>query len=418
MATDSKETARVFTQTVKTDLPNLDRWTQVGEDEAKMVYDMTMRNELSGGTPVVREFEAAWREFTGLKYAISTCNGTSALFSAMFGMGVGPGDEVICPTYTWIGAISSAPFLGAVPVFCESDPDTMEIDPEDIRKKITPRTRAIVVVHLWGNVCDMDAVMAISRETGIPVLEDCSHAHGAKYNGKIVGSIGDVAAWSLQGTKPVSAGEGGVVATNNPDIFDRMCLAGQVNRIAGMDLSTTKFEKYQPLGTGLKFRAHPLGIGIALVQLGKLDKVNAGRKRWVESIEKGVADIACLKPVSVNENAERGGYYGFPMHFIPENSNATVEEFVDALRAEKINASTNFYPLLHTLPYFAEGFDLFGSERGPLIENYSGYKEGDFPVTEKACANLVMLPMLTDPVDGAAGWFLERIHQVAERFAK
>lgn len=408
-------TARVFVQTAKSDLPEMDRWVQVGEEEARLVYEMTMRNELSGGTEIVREFEAMWRNMTGLGYAITTCNGTGALYSAMFGLGIGPGDEVICPSYNWIGSISPVPFLGARPVFCEIDPSTLLIDCEDIRRKMTSRTKAIVVVHLWGNVCDMDSIMQISRETGVKVLEDCSHCHGAMYRGKAAGSIGHVGAWSLQGSKPVSAGEGGVVATSDADVFDRACLIGQVNRIRGMDLSTNRYERYQPLGTGMKFRAHPLGIGIAKIQLGKLDRLNAGRARWVESIENGVADVPCLKPVSVYDGARRGGFYGFPMHFVPENCGASIGEFAEALREEGINASPNFYPLLHTLPYFAEGFDLFTGDRGPLTGNYPGYREGDLPVTERAVANVLMLPVLTDAIEGADEWFLDRIHKVAGR---
>lgn len=416
MSSKVNQSARVFVQTAKSDLPELDRWKQVGEEEAKIVYEMTLRNELSGGTETVRNFEARWREFTGCEYAITVCNGTAAIYSAMFGVGVGPGDEVICPSYTWIGSISPAPFLGARPVFCEIDPETLLIDPEDVRKRITSKTRAIIVVHLWGNVCDMDALMALSRETGIPIIEDCSHAHGATWKGRQVGSIGQVGAWSLQGSKPVSAGEAGVIATSDPDIFDRAALLGQVNRITGVDLTTDKYERYQPLGTGMKFRAHPLGIGIASVQLSKLDKLNAGRGRWIETIESGVADIPFLKPVKVYEGAKRGGFYGFPMHFLPEKCKVSIEQFVSELREEGVNASTNYYPLLHTLPYFAEGFGLFLDNRGPLTGDYLGYKAGDLPTSERVCSNLVFLPVLTDPIEGAAEWVLDRIHKVARQF--
>ncbi len=242
------------------------------EEEARLVYEMTLRNELSGGTPVVREFEDEWRRRTGLRYAVTFMNGSSALYCAYFGLGVGPGDEVICPTYTWICTVAPAVFLGARPVFVESDPRTLLVDPQDVRRKITPRTRAIVVVHLWGNVCDMDALAEISRDTGVPILEDCSHAHGARFRGRPVGSIGRVGAWSLQGSKPVSAGEGGVLATDDPEVFERACLAGQVNRLGGLDLVTEKYQDLQPLGLGMKFRAHPLGIGLAKIQLAKLDE--------------------------------------------------------------------------------------------------------------------------------------------------
>jgi len=333
---------RQFIQTGASGEPTLDRWKQIGEDEIRIVQEMTARNELSGGTPVVREFESAWKIFSGRKYALTTVNGTSALYSAMFGLGVGPGDEVISPTWNWICSIAPAPFLGARPVFCDIDPRTMLVDTADLKRKITPRTRAIIVVHLWGWVCNMDEVMKVADAAGVRVIEDCSHAHGALWRGKPVGGSGAVACWSLQGSKPVSAGEGGVIATDDDDIFERACLAGQVNRIAGMDLATPRYEQLQPLGTGMKFRAHPLGIGIASVQLEKLPTLNAGRTRWVEAIEKGISGIPCLEPVSPIPGSTRGGFYSFPVHYHPEkNGGVTAGNFVETLKKAGVKAGLN-----------------------------------------------------------------------------
>ena len=406
----------VFIQTAFPEQPELDQWKQITEEEARVVYDMTLKNELSGGTPVVREFEATWRKWTNLEYSITTLNGSSALYSAYFGVGVGPGDEVICPTFTWICTISPAVFLGARPVFVESDPKTLQIDPEDIRRKITDKTRAIVVVHLWGNVCDMDPIMAISKETGIPVIEDCSHAHGATYNGKIVGSIGHVGAWSLQGSKPVSAGEGGIVATNDLEIFERACLAGQVNRIGGIDLISKRYSDLQPLGLGMKFRAHPLGIGIARVQFGKLDQLNQRRKNYVEAVESQLQDLPGLEPVQVYDKAQRGGYYAFPVLHDPKQHNGlSTPDFINMIRGEGLNASSSPYGLLHELKLFAEGFDVFTDNRGPLGDDYKGYKKGDFPITEEFYKHLVFLPILSDPVPGASDKIVDMLKRAVKR---
>jgi len=406
----------VFIQTSFPEQPELDRWQQIGEEEAKMVYDMTLRNELSGGTPVVREFETRWRAWTGLNHAITTMNGSSALYSAFFGVGVGPGDEVICPVYTWICTIAPAVFLGARPVFVESDPATLQMDPEDVRKKITSKTRAIVVVHLWGNVCDMDRMMAISEETGVPIVEDCSHAHGARYNGKIVGSIGHVGIWSMQGTKPLSAGEGGMLATDDSEIFERACLAGQVNRMGGLDLVTEKYADLQPLGLGMKFRAHPLGIGIALVQFKKLEALNASRKAYVESVERGIGNIPGLRTIQIYEKAERGGYYAFPVIHEPESHGGlSTTEFIEYIREEGLKCAASPYGLLHGLKIFAEGFDLFTDGRGPLGKDYPGYKKGDFPVTKQVHQHLIFLPMLSDPVPGAAEHVIAMLRRAVEK---
>jgi len=408
-----------FVQTARSQIEELDNWRQITEEEAQTVYDMTLRNELSGGTPVVRKFERRWRELTGIKYAITTVNGTSALYSAFFGLGIGPGDEVICPTYTWICSISPALMLGARPVLVESDPRTMMVDPADIRRKITPQTKAIVVVHLWGWVCDMDAIMAISEETGIPVVEDCSHAHGATYKGKPVGSMGQVSCWSFQGTKPVSAGEAGIVATNDPEVFDRACLVGQVNRIVGMDLAQEKYRYLQPLGLGMKFRAHPLGVGIASIQVEKLDVLNERRGNYVRQVEAGLADIPGLSAIPTSPGSKRGGFYGFPVRYISDEAHgAPLAKMVEAINRAGVPATVSSYILLHRLPLFAKGFDIFGRDRGPLSGDYAGYREGDLPVTEKLVSEeLVFLPVLSDPIPGAAQLILDALAKASEMVA-
>jgi len=412
----------IFIQTAFPEQPDLDNWRQIGEQEARVVHDMTLNNELSGGTPTVRDFEARWRAWTGHRFAITTFNGSSALYCAYFGLGVGPGDEVICPTYTWICTIAPALFLGARPVFVDSDPETLQIDCDDVRRKISSRTRAIVAVHLWGNVCDMEHLMNISRESGVPVVEDCSHAHGASFKDRPVGRYGQVAAWSLQGSKAVSAGEGGVLATDDNEIFERACLAGQVNRMGGMDLSTPKYADLQPLGLGMKFRAHPLGIGIAGVQLDKLDELNRRRQSYVEEVEKGLADIPGCRAVKVTPGAERGGYYAFPMFYDgvekgDSGSESASTRFIEVLRGQNLSVSRSPYGLLHGLKIFADGYDLFTRNRGPLCGDYPGYAEGDFPVIEDAFRRLIFLPMLSDPISGAAQIVLDRIRRASEKAA-
>ena len=405
----------VFTQTGASSYPELDKWQQVGEEEARVAYEMTLRNELSGGTPVVREFEKSWRQWTGSKYAITVGNGTMALYSAFFGIGLGPGDEFICPTYTWIATVSAGIMLGARPVFCESDPESMVLDPEDVRRRITDKTKAIAAVHLWGNVCDMGALLQISRETGIPIVEDCSHAHGAKYGGRIAGALGKVGCWSLQGSKAVSAGEGGVLGTDAVDLFERACVMGQVNRLGGVDLATPRYESLQPFGIGMKTRAHPLGIGIAAVQLRKLPELNAKRGGFIEAVEAGLAGVRGIKPVKVYEGAERGGFYGFPMLHVPEESGVTTEAFIAALNTEGLPVKGNPYPPLHTLSMFRDGFDLFTGTRCGLSTDYAGYKAGDLPATEEMVRRLLFLPVLSDPVDGAADRVVEAIRRAASR---
>ena len=394
----------------------LDRWQQITEEEVAFAADMVRRNELSGGTPVVREFEQIWREWVGTRFCVTVMNGTSALYSAYFGAGVGPGDEVICPINTWICTIAPALLLGARPVFCDIDPETLMLDPAEVRTKITSKTAAICAVHLWGNICDMDAILSVASEHHIPVIEDCSHAHGARYKGRMCGSIGAAGCWSLQGSKPVSAGEGGVLATNDVDLFERACLVGQVNRIKGVDLVTPRYQEFQPLGLGMKFRAHPLGIGIAKVQLEKLPALNARRRAFVAEVEAGLAGIPGLRPIRVYEGAERAGFYGFPIIHESDATGATTDAVLEAMKAHGIKAQKAAYPNLHDLPLFAKGFDIFTRNRGPLCasEGYKGHKQGDFPKAELAQERTIYLPSLTDPVPGAAGLLLDAIRKAVD----
>lgn len=406
---------RVFVQTGSAGLAELDGWEQITEEEVALVSEMTRRNELSGGTPVVRDFEQAWREWIGSKYALTVMNGTSALYSAYFGLGVGPGDEVICPVNTWICSIAPAILLGARPVFCDIDPDTLMIDPEDLRRRITVRTRCICAVHMWGNVCDLEAVMGIGREYGIAVVEDCSHAHGARYRGRMCGGIGEAGCWSLQGSKAVSAGEGGVMTTDDVDVFERACLVGQVNRIKGVDLVCEKYAALQPLGLGMKFRAHPLGIGIAKVQLGKLAELNRRRGAYIAEVEARLAEIPGFRPITVYEGVERGGYYGFPAIYEPARASApSMEELILEVGRRGIGLTVSPYPNLHDLPLFRDGFDVFTRNRGPLCASagYRGYRPGDFPKAELAQRRTVFLPRLSHARPDAAGRVLAVLGEV------
>jgi dTDP-4-amino-4,6-dideoxygalactose transaminase len=386
------------------------------EQEAQIAYEMTLRNELSGGTPTVRQVEQEFAKFCNTPYCMSVFNGSSALYCAYFGVGLGPGDEIICPTYTWICTIGPALLLGARPVFCEIDPTTLLADPEDIRRFITAKTKAIVVVHLWGWVCDMDAIMGIGREHGIPVIEDCSHAHGARYKGRPVGSIGDIGAFSLQGSKPVSAGEGGMVVSHSAEYFERAVLVSQCNRMGGLDLVTEQYADYQPLGLGMKLRSHPVAIGIAGVQLQRLPALNEGRRKWVDATENGIADIPGLSPVRRYDGAEPGGFYSLHLIYHPEKMNGIpTTEFIEALRAEGVKVGGGEYGLLHRLLLFEKGFDVFGRNRGPLCGDYRGYREGDLPVSEDVHRRLVSLPVYTDPAPGVEKAVLEAVRKVARR---
>lgn len=182
-------------------------------NEKKYVTECLDTSWISSRGLFVNEFEARFAARINVEHAASVCNGTAALHVALMALGIGPGDEVIVPTLTYIAAVNAIAYTGATPVFADSLPSTWQIDPEDIRRHITARTRAIMPVHLYGQSCDMDSIVAIANEHRLFVVEDCAEAFGALYKGRHVGTFGDVATFSFFGNKTITTGEGGMVVS-------------------------------------------------------------------------------------------------------------------------------------------------------------------------------------------------------------
>ncbi len=378
--------------------------------------------ELSGsGTGVTKAFEQAFAAYVGRTYALSQMNGTSTLWGAYFATGVGPGDEVIHPTYSWIGAVMPAVFLGARPVFCDIDPATLTADPVDIERRITNRTRAISVVHLWGNPVDMDAMLEISEKYGIPVIEDCSHAHGAEWEGKKVGAVGDIGCFSLggEGEAAIGVGEGGMIVTDNREYYERALICGHLNRREVVEeLTRPEYRALDKTCLGIKFRSHALAMGLGQEQLHKVDEVNTKRRQVLAELYQIVEEIPGLAPLSVHDKATPGGFFGYRVLYdSDELGGLPVEAYVAALQAEGMPIAPCGFPLLHRLPLFSDGFDIYGGDRGPLASDYAGYAEGDLPQAEEVHPRVLALPALTDPKTGVLDEYREALRKVAANAA-
>jgi len=367
------------------------QWPLTGEEEIAAVTDLVRRGELSI-SPVTRQFEEEFRAFIGRKYALATNNGTSAGHSAFFALGLQPGDEVICPSFTYWASVVQVLSMGGVPVFAEIEPESLNLDPADIEHRITPRTRAIVVVHLLGRPCEMDPILDIARRHGLAVIEDCSHAHGAKYKGRMVGSMGDIAFFSFQTSKLMIGGEGGILLTDNREYYERAVLLGHYERIPEL---SEKYRKYHRTGFGFKYRIHPLAAAIALVQLHRLEENNTRRNRNVEYFLDGLRPLRCWNIPRTPSYMERT-YYECWISYDPEGAGGVPKErVIEALKAEGARVSDARYNLLHQQPIFQEPEHYEPGGAFSILAhcpNKPLYSPDALPVSEAVRQNLVRVP--------------------------
>ncbi len=388
-------------------VPPRERWCKVDDDVKAAVLALLDQGTLSigGGSGVVGEFEAAFAAMAGTRYALSMNSGTATLHSAYFAVGVGPGDEVLVPTYTWHATITPILHCAATPVFCDIDPWSLTIDPADIERKITPRTKALCVVHVFGNVCDMDRVCAIAREHRLALIEDASHAHGATWQGKPVGSFGDVGCFSMQGAKAVSGGEAGVAVTSDPALLDRMILLGHFGRQrVGVDEAINLIGD---MSLGAKYRPHPWAIAMANADLKRLPELNRRRTENYAFLNDRLRDCPGIEVIDPLPGAGRAAYLEFKFKLSREAlAIADRPRIVAAMAAEGAPVTADRYSdlnytygLLHTAPLFttinrrAFGGCFYDPTLTPEEERRPA---PSLPVAEDLARRLISLPPFTD----------------------
>lgn len=255
---------------------------RMGMEEVEAVAKVIKSGNLSRlneGLNEVDCFEEELAKIINVEYALCVSSGTTALISALVGLGIGPGDEVIVPSYTFMAAAIAALAVGAIPIITEID-DTLTIDPEDIEKKISPYTKVIIPVHIWGLPCNMNKIMEIANKHNLKVLEDACQAVGGSYKGNRLGSIGDVGAFSFNNYKIISSGEGGAVLTNNRSVYERALIyhdGGTYFRQYAQGLDT-------PIFTGQQYRVSEISGAILRVQLGRLDGILHDLRRVKQAI--------------------------------------------------------------------------------------------------------------------------------------
>lgn len=326
------------------------------------------------------------------KYCISFNSGTSALLAAYFAIGIQEGDEVIGPALTFHAALSPLFILKGVPVLVDVDRETRCLDPNFIETAITPKTKAITVVHQWGHPGDMDNILKIARDYNLKVIEDCSHAHGSRYKGRLVGTFGDVAIFSLQAQKMMFAGEGGLFVTNNREYHDRATLLGHYRDRSKEEIADPFYQLFWVTGYGLKLRMSSYNAVTAIHSLKKLNERIAGRKKCLTYFSEGIKDLPEVEIPYIAPWAEMGAWYGYkPLIKLELIKGKSREKYIQRLKDYGVEVDAPSAPVLNTLPLYNLRKDrMFAKSK--LAPN----KGKHFPVAEMHARSSLSLPTFTD----------------------
>ncbi len=302
------------------------------EEEQGLLEVLRSRSPFRRAGGKVAQFEQAYAAHIGAKFALGVTSGTTALYAAMAALEVGPGDEVILPAWNWYADYDVIVLSGALPVFAEID-DSFGIDPADIERHITPRTKAIIAAHLEGCPCDMDPILAIARKHNLRVLEDCAQCAGGKYKGKYVGAIGDIGINSFQLSKTITSGEGGAVTTNDPVLYERA--------VRFHDVGTVSRSFNESIGSGAlagfascNFRMNEFTGAVLCGQLKKLETICGALRANAKKVREGIADLPGLK---LRKSGDIEGDLGMRI-FLDMGNRERRDHFLRAVRAEGLSA--------------------------------------------------------------------------------
>lgn len=387
------------------------RWPIIDEEVIEAVVNQVKSGQLSTSETTYK-FEEEFADYHGVKYALAHNNGTAAIHAAFFGIGVSPGDEVITTSATFWGTYMPILSCQAIPVFCDIDPFTGCPDPKDIEKRISPQTKAMIIVHLSGMPAKMDEIMDIAKRHNIIVVEDCSHAHGATYKGRKIGAIGDVGCFSMQTGKLLPSGEGGIMITNNLECYERAVCLGHYERISG--LPDEKYHKYASTCFGYKYRINPMASAIARVQFRHLDERNKRRNDAVMYMMDGIDACKSLYSVRPPDYIFRG-YYGLPYvrYAAEELGGLSKAKFLESLRAEGVRASSG-------APGGRGHLQAIFRERNhpaftrPEVKRDVKYEEGDLPNSENPRQDLFTIPAFPNPSRELLDQYIEAFRKVTE----
>ena len=350
----------------------------LGEEELKNVIEAVKSGWISSKGKFIEEFERNFSNYCNRKYGVATSNGTVALHLALKTLGIGKGDEVLVPDLTFVAVANTVTYCNAKPVFVDSHPDYWCIDPEKIDEKITPKTKAIIPVHLYGHPCDMNPLLDIAKDYDLYVIEDAAEAHGAEYKGKKVGSFGDISCFSFYGNKIITTGEGGMCLTNNEELAKNM----RILRDHGMNLN----KRYWYDVVGFNYRMTNLQAAVGVAQLKKLDEFVEKKRQIARWYSEELKDLEEKELITLHpEMPWAKCVYWMYCILIEDKFGMSRDELMKRLEENGIDTRPFFYPM-HVMPHYKN----LSLEKKALPKKQ--YIMKGFPVAEEISRKGINLP--------------------------
>jgi perosamine synthetase len=353
----------------------------IAGNEKKYLQECVETKWFSSRGPFVEKFEKLLSDYIGVKYALSTSNCTTALHLALKAIGIEQGDEVICPALTFISPIHMVSLAGATPVLVDIEEDTWNIDPEKVKESITNKTKAILVIHAFGQSAKMDKILNIAKENNLYVIEDVAEALGATFEDKNLGSMGHVSCFSFFGNKIITSGEGGMALTNDVGLYEKMSSLSEYGR--------NKEERYLYDDIGFNYRMTNIQAAVGLAQLEKIDYILKVRHKQLLLYEKMLSGV---KSLYIRTTFKRGESVHWLMTLFLKEKNKR-DRLIDSLLTKGIETRKMIYPAYHSKPYESMG------------------NEKTFPVAEKISLNSLHLPSSTDLTEKEIFYIVDSIKQ-------
>jgi len=371
----------------------------IGQAEIDEVVD-TLRSGWITTGPKTKEFERRFAEYIGVRHAIAVNSCTGGLHIALAAAGVGPGDEVIVPTMTFCATANVVVHLGATPIVVDVEPDTLNIDPQCLEAAITPRTKAVIPVHLYGHPCDMDRISEIAKVHRLLIIEDAAHAVAAEWRGRRVGTLSPATVFSFYATKNLTTAEGGMITTDDDEYGERMrvwSLHG-ISRDAWKRYSAEGSWYYEVSVPGFKYNLADLQSALGLHQLARLEVMVQRRTELAARYHAGLCDLPEIELPTVRSGI-RHAWHLYVIRLRLERLEINRAEFIERLKSEGIGTSVHFIPL-HRHPYYRNRF---------------GFQPADFPVADAAYERLISLPLYTRMTERDVDDVVKAVHRVVQR---